>query len=394
MSLGSFPDPDFEVPVGALRTDDYLETIGVPSVRPASSPFDPGYDPLTFEGHLMQSAHLMEAMKVSMACWQICNEAVTRWKVAACTHYGVATVTGGGPFEVAVHQGQLPLYLDLAADIGVSQGRGWRRLHGHAPGPAPGDQHGRGAGPRRFSSNSARSTKGRSPPTSLVALSTRGGSGSMLGLSTWLSRRARAPGVSVALMTQGQFNAETADRFVSAFGLERCLFEAPTKPSQFALINHFGREVHLCNIRLEELLRVEIYRRGLHSDAFEHENLRPRPAEVAHGSRWRVSRTVVIDCFPSSVDRYVADHAIVAIDVIRASTLVVTAVAGGRRCLLASDVRDALALRESYRRRDPRGRAARGDARLLRHEQQPGRAPTSRGRASTGHHASRHPVPN
>lgn len=60
-----------------------------------------------------------------------------------------------------------------------------------------------------------------------------------------------------------------------------------------------------------------------------------------------MSRTVVIDCFPSSVDRYVADHAIVAIDVIRASTLVVTAVAGGRRCLLASDVRDALALRES-----------------------------------------------
>jgi phosphosulfolactate synthase len=31
----------------------------------------------------------------------------------------------------------------------------------------------------------------------------------------------------------------------------------------------------LCNIRLEEVLRVEIYRRGLHSDAFEHENLRP-----------------------------------------------------------------------------------------------------------------------
>src|SRR2546430_6295546 len=36
-----------------------------------------------------------------------------------------------------------------------------------------------------------------------------------------------------------------------------------------------GREVHLCNVRLEELLRVEIYRRGLHSDAFARENLRP-----------------------------------------------------------------------------------------------------------------------
>jgi phosphosulfolactate synthase len=32
-------------------------------------------------------------------------------------------------------------------------------------------------------------------------------------------------------------------------------------------------------VRLEELLRVEIYRRGLHSDAFGRENLRPpRPS--------------------------------------------------------------------------------------------------------------------
>ena len=37
------------------------------------------------------------------------------------------------------------------------------------------------------------------------------------------------------------------------------------------------RQVHLCNVRLEELLRVEIYRRGLHSDAFGKENLRPSP---------------------------------------------------------------------------------------------------------------------
>jgi phosphosulfolactate synthase len=32
-------------------------------------------------------------------------------------------------------------------------------------------------------------------------------------------------------------------------------------------------------VRIEELLRVEIYRRGLHSDAFGRDNLRPRPPE-------------------------------------------------------------------------------------------------------------------
>jgi phosphosulfolactate synthase len=47
------------------------------------------------------------------------------------------------------------------------------------------------------------------------------------------------------------------------------------------MLDHFGSEVHLCNVRLEEVLRVEIYRRGLHSDAFGNPLLRP----VAPASR-------------------------------------------------------------------------------------------------------------
>jgi phosphosulfolactate synthase len=42
--------------------------------------------------------------------------------------------------------------------------------------------------------------------------------------------------------------------------------------------------VGLCNVRLEELLRVEIYRRGLHSDAFDKSNLRPRVAQAAEAA--------------------------------------------------------------------------------------------------------------
>ena len=59
-----------------------------------------------------------------------------------------------------------------------------------------------------------------------------------------------------------------------------------------------------------------------------------------------MTETVVIDCFPESVARYVDDHAIVAIDVIRATTLAVTAVADGRRCLIATDLEDAFAIRD------------------------------------------------
>src|SRR5258708_19065889 len=43
-------------------------------------------------------------------------------------------------------------------------------------------------------------------------------------------------------------------------------------------------------------------------------------------------RTVVIDCFPESVEAYRAGYAIAAVDVIRATTTAVTGVALGRRC--------------------------------------------------------------
>lgn len=54
--------------------------------------------------------------------------------------------------------------------------------------------------------------------------------------------------------------------------------------------------------------------------------------------------SVVIDCFPSSVNRYRGEYAIVAIDVIRATTTAVTAVATGRRCFPVESVVSALQL--------------------------------------------------
>src|SRR5207248_7800465 len=82
----------------------------------------------------------------------------------------------------------------------------------------------------------------------------------------------------------GSLNTAYADRFADAFGLEVAMFEAPNKPSQFAFLEHFGARVQLCNVRLEELLRVEIFRRGLHSDAFAMPNLRP-PQPISQTSR-------------------------------------------------------------------------------------------------------------
>lgn len=51
--------------------------------------------------------------------------------------------------------------------------------------------------------------------------------------------------------------------------------------------------------------------------------------------------SVVIDCFPSSVQRYKREYAIVAIDVIRATTTAITAVFLGRRCIPVESVATA-----------------------------------------------------
>ena len=61
--------------------------------------------------------------------------------------------------------------------------------------------------------------------------------------------------------------------------------------------------------------------------------------------------TVTIDCFPESVERYAEGWAVVAIDVIRATTVAITAVASGRRCFPVPSLNAAM--RTARRLRNP-----------------------------------------
>ena len=257
-----------------ISTRDYLRSIGVPDLAPATSPFDPGYDPVTLESHLEQSAHLISILKVSMACWMVADEAASRRKVAAAKRLGVATTTGGGPFEVAVAQGRLDAYLDLCADMGFDRiecGEGFTEMT-LAPADVVGRARERGLD---VQFELGKKHEGAFTSETVDELIEQG--------RTWLDAgavelvvEARESAQGVGTFDEaGNLNAGFAERFADAFGLGTVVFEAPIKSSQFAFLNHFGPEVKLCNVRLEEILRVEIYRRGLHSDAFEHENLRP-----------------------------------------------------------------------------------------------------------------------
>ncbi len=261
---------------GRLHTSDYLKSIGVPDVRPATSPFDPGYALATLESHLEQSHHLMSMLKFSMACWQIANEDVIRKKIAAAKKYNVPTTTGGGPFEVAYVQGKLPQYLDLVSDFGFTRiecGEGFTDISLDARKIVKmAKDHG-----LEVQFELGKKHTGAFTGDVVKELIDQG--------KRWLDAgavqlvvEARESAKGVGLFDdEGNFNAAFADRFANAFGHGVVIFEAPNKPSQFALLDHFGPRVHLCNVRLEEVLRVEIYRRGLHSDAFAKENLRPKP---------------------------------------------------------------------------------------------------------------------
>ncbi len=261
--------------VEMTSTAAYLRRIGVAPMAARTSPFDPGYDPVTLASHLEQSAHLISILKISMACWMVATEASTRSKLAAARAHSVRTVTGGGPFEVAVAQGQLDAYLDLCATMGFDRiecGSGFTdmRLAPHAVVRMAAD---RGlevqyeVGPKHGGTFQADAV------------------GDMIAeAEAWLDAgaceivieaRESAAGVGV-FEANGEFGGDIADRFAAAFGLDVVCFEAPTKASQFALLDHFGAELRVSNVRLEELLRVEIYRRGLHSDAFANPRLRPQ----------------------------------------------------------------------------------------------------------------------
>lgn len=257
-----------------LSTHDYLRLIGVPELPPLTSPFDPGYDPVTLESHLEQSSHLMASLKISMACWQIANEAATRRKIAAARTHNVPAVTGGGPFEVAVAQGQLEAYLDLCADLGITRiecGEGFTELP-HKARTIVQMAHERGL---EVQYEMGKKHEGPFTEESLDEAIARGHAWLDAGaVQLVVEARESAKGVGM-FGNDGSLNTAYADRFAEEFGLDIAMFEAPNKPSQFAFMEHFGRHVHLCNVRLEELLRVEIFRRGLHSDAFEIPRLRP-----------------------------------------------------------------------------------------------------------------------
>jgi phosphosulfolactate synthase len=179
-----------------------------------------------------------------MACWIIAKEESTRRKVNAAKRYGVATVTGGGPFEIAVCEGQLPAYLDLCADIEVTRiecGQGFTDSE---------------LNPKEI----VRIANNRGLEVQFELGKKHDGPFTERTFSEWIDHGHRWLGAGALQLVveawesakgvglfdnQGRLRTSFAERFADAFGLKTVMFEAPNKASQFALMDHFGRDVHL-----------------------------------------------------------------------------------------------------------------------------------------------------
>jgi phosphosulfolactate synthase len=253
--------------VSKVSTRDFVRSLGVPDLPALTSPFDPGYDVATVVSHIEQSGHLISRLKLSMACWLIADEGATRAKIAAARRHNVPLVTGGGPFEIAKDRGRLEDYFELCAGLGIERieaGHGFTEMK-HTPIEIVRLAESFGLTVQMELGEKHNGAFTDEVVAELIAMGQK-----------WLDAgaksivvEARESAQQVGLFDEsGRLNFDAAEAFARAFGMEKTIFEAPNKRSQFDFLSHFGPMVQISNVRLEELLRVEIYRRGLHSDAY------------------------------------------------------------------------------------------------------------------------------
>jgi phosphosulfolactate synthase len=257
---------------GRNELESYLNGLGVPCLAAKTVPFDPGYDAHTVVSHIAQSAHLMAGLKLSMACWQIASISATRAKIDAARANAVPVVTGGANFEIAVERGTLESFLGMCEALGVDcieAGEGFTQLiHSAKQTLAMARDHGLDV---QF--EIGRKNDGTFTPQRVRELVGQGREWLEAGaVRLVIEARESAQGIGL-FDSRGELRKDLVDMLVDELPLEVLCFEAPTKASQFALLKHLGPEVVLSNVRLEELLRVEVFRRGLHADSYGHHQL-------------------------------------------------------------------------------------------------------------------------
>ncbi len=234
---------------------------------PLTSPNDSNVDPWTLDALLQQSYHLISMLRMSMSSWIISSEVSRNRKIRVTKRYEIPTVAVEMPLEITLSKGRLLEYLELCAGFGMTSLEYW---NGHPNAVLTPKEVVKLAAEYELDVLARigfkRGSEGdRRRNVKLINES-----------KEWLDAGAKyliadpfeAYGKLLPQKPARKLGKSFADHLAVSFGLHAIMFEAPVKETQMSLIDHFGPEVRLCALRLDEILDIESYRRQPYSGLF------------------------------------------------------------------------------------------------------------------------------
>jgi phosphosulfolactate synthase len=183
-------------------------------------------------------------------------------KLALLARHGVRACTGGTLLEIAWQQGAVAPFLDWAEAVGfpyveVSCGTVTMTRREKSGLIA--------ASARRFAVLAEIGRKDASAPVSARQWAADAEADLSAG-AVCIITEGRESGTVGLYQPDGSVRADVAEAVVASVGAERVLFEAPRRAQQSWLIQRYGANVNLGNVRPGAALSVEALRLGLRSD--------------------------------------------------------------------------------------------------------------------------------
>ncbi len=290
-----------------------------PRSRGLTSVLDRGLGPAEVADLTRTAGAWIDVVKLGWGTARLTPGDVLREKLALYREAGIRCCTGGTILEIAYAQGVVDAFLEEAADLGLDLVEVSNGVH-------PMDEAEKVAlvGRVRDAGFGVWSEVGRKDPDEDARLTLEERVDMALReLEAGAERvvlEAREAGTSGIYDAQGRPNRELITRLVESIGEDRLVFEAPRKSQQLWLIRAFGPQVSLGNVAPADAIPLATLRGGLRGDTFAEFHLSGVDVytEVgAHGALAARERGGVV----------------VLIDALRASAMIVTALAGGMRAV-------------------------------------------------------------
>lgn len=256
--------------VGPRKGEEKISDVhqsNLMKLPPLTSPSDANVDPWSLDALLQQSYHLISMLRMSMSSWIISSEVSRNKKILVTRRYEIPTVAMEMPLEIVLSKSRLLEYMELCSSFGMTS---IEYLSGHPDAVLS---------PKEIIKLAAKYELDILAKVNLK----RGAEGDKRKnvrlvdeCKEWLDSGAKYLVVDpfepssklLPSKSPKRLSRALAESLAISFGLNSVMFEAPVRENQTLLIDHFGPEVRLCGVRLEEILELEAYRRQPYSGFF------------------------------------------------------------------------------------------------------------------------------